>query len=422
MNVGQIKAFLGDQNNSVHPDKALNKQLQEEGLRQATEFQQKQATSVTVQSTQTTIGLKIFSSALGQNVSLDGQSPKQEKADKEKEQASPFDFEKVAKNVMRFVGGVIQAAAKGGADEGKLQSLFSQAREGVARGIAMAEKDIGAMMNEDIENGISSSRDLIESKLSDLEKSIFGREDETQAAAAAATAIGASDSKSGELTIRTRDGDEVTLSFESLRQFQLQQQQAFVQRAESDSGEGGEPTSQSSSAYQYFERSGISFSLKGELDEDEMQAISDLVDSASDLADTFFSGDIDKAFEQALKMGYDDKELTGFAMQLNRRQQVEVVQAYESVQHYDDSKPDAGKFGSVVSPVAQYLDKMMDVFGQAREKLDSGESYNSLLNGLMTEMKDVQVPDLISAINRFHSFNQRLLDSMPASQSVGGAE
>ena len=48
MNVGQIKAFLGDQKSSVHPDTALKKQLQEEGLRQAAEFKQSQSTAVSV--------------------------------------------------------------------------------------------------------------------------------------------------------------------------------------------------------------------------------------------------------------------------------------------------------------------------------------------------------------------------------------
>jgi len=67
MNVGQIKAFMGDQKvdqkadqkASVHPNEMLKKQLQQDGLQQAAEFSKQQAASVSVSSSQTSIGLKI---------------------------------------------------------------------------------------------------------------------------------------------------------------------------------------------------------------------------------------------------------------------------------------------------------------------------------------------------------------------------
>ena len=62
----------------------------------------------------------------------------------------------------------------------------------------------------------------------------------------------------------------------------------------------------------------------------------------------------------------------------------------------------------------------MDTFANAENKLASSEDYNALIAGLINEMKDVQVPDLISAINRFRSFNQTLLDGLP--QSVEASE
>ncbi|MEC7283173.1 MAG: DUF4367 domain-containing protein, partial [Pseudomonadota bacterium] len=133
------------------------------------------------------------------------------------------------------------------------------------------------------------------------------------------------------------------------------------------------------------------------------------------LADTFYSGDIDKAFEEALSLGFDDKELVGYALQLNRTTQTEVLKTYENIQHYNEDKSDNSKFGNVVSPIAQYLDKMMDTFANAERTLESSEDYNTLIAGIINEMEDVQVPDLISAINRFRSFNQTLLEGLPQS-------
>ncbi|QJR81626.1 DUF5610 domain-containing protein [Alteromonas pelagimontana] len=424
MNVSQIKAFLGDQKQqAVSPDTAIKKQLQEEGLRQAAEFRQQQAATVSVSSSQTTIGLKVFSGALEQNVSVDGQKPKVDKKDeKEGKETSLFDFEKVARNVMQFVGGVIQGATKGGADQNKLIDLFAQAREGVAKGIAMAEKDIGGFMNEDISKGINSSRTLIEERLNGLEKRLLGTGDAEQIdKVTSGLSVNASDAKDGNLTIRTKDGDEVKLSFENLREFQLSQQSTIGLAPEIIQNEGAAASQQVASASesltaQYFERNGISFSLKGELDEGELTAIADLVESANDLADTFFAGEMDKAFEQALSLGFDDQELTGYALQLNRTQKAEFVQAYESIRHYREDRPDANKHGDAASPIAQYLDKMMDVMNQSGEQLESGEDYSELLNSLINRMEDVKVPDLLTAINRFHTFNQRLLDALPSSQ------
>jgi hypothetical protein len=431
MNVGQIKAFMGDQKAeqkaSVHPNEALKKQLQQDGLQQAAEFSKQQAASVSVSSSQTSIGLRVVSSSLNQTLEIDGQKP-QETKDKaiEEKSTSLFDFEKVARNVLKFVGGVIRGAANGGASDEKLTGLFSQAREGVSRGFAMAEKDLAGFMNDEIQQGMTKSRDLIDTGIDDLETDIFGRNEATAVSLTSLEAVSASDEKSGSLLIRTKDGDEVTFSFESLRSFQASQQLSFTAQnsgTQNASDENGAQTSSDSqsftaeqtTSYQYYERSGISFSLKGELDEDELQSVADLVGQVQDLADTFYSGDIDKAFEEALSLGFDDKELVGYALQLNRTTQTEVLRTYENIQHYNDEKSDKSQFGNVVSPISQYLDKMMSTFSNVESTLSSNEDYNTLIAGLISKMEDVQVPDLVSAINRFHTFNQTLLEGLPQS-------
>jgi hypothetical protein len=429
MNVGQIKAFMGDQKadqkTAVHPNEALKKQLQQDGLQQAAELAKQQASTVSVNSTQTSIGLRVVSSSLSQTLEIDGQKPK-ELADKkvEEKNKSLFDFEKIAKNVMRFVGGVIRGAANGGASDEKLNGLFSQAREGVSRGFAMAEKDLAGFMNEELENGISKSRSLIDTGIDDLETDIFNRqgvENGNVARVSTLAAASQSNEQSGQLLIRTKDGDEVTFSFESLQSFQASQQTTFQTQTTSDgSGDGATTTSvsaQQTTAFEYYERSGISFSLKGELDEAEMKSIADLVGQVQDLADTFYKGDVDKAFEEALSLGFDNKELVGYALQLNRSTQTDVLKAYENIQHYNEANDERSQYGNVVSPVSQYLEKMMNTFENAENTLASNEDYNALIAGLISNMEDVQVPDLISAINRFHTFNQTLLDGLPQAET-----
>ncbi len=429
MNVGQIKAFMGDQKAdqtaTVHPNEVNKKQLQQDGLRQVAEFARHQAASVYVSSNQTTIGFRVVSTSLSQSLVIDGQHPESIK-DKNVEDASTntFDYEKIARNVLKFVGGVIRGAANGGASEDKLNELFSQAREGVSRGFEMAGKELEGFMNDEIEQGMTKSRELIDTGINELEDDIFGRSSNDSVAISALNAVSASDERSGNLVIKTKDGDEVTFSFESFRAFQAAQQiSVSAQYSETARGNGQGQDSeaqqnyafhaQRSSSYQYYERSGISFSLKGELDEDELKSIADLIGQIQDLADTFFSGDIEKAFEEAMSLGFDDKELVGYALQLNRTTQTEVLKTYENIKHYNDEREDRSKYGNVVSPISQYLDKMMSTFENAESKLASSDDYNTLITGLFSKMEDFQTSDIVSAINQFHSFNRKLLEALP---------
>lgn len=433
MNFGEIKAFIGDQPQAVKPSTALNKQLQAEGLKQAADFQAQQvagkaknpAASVSVISSQTTVGLKIYSGSMQQNVSVNGEKASQQSEPDKDKPATLFDFEKVAENVMRFVGGVIKGAAASGADEEKLASLFAQAKSGVAKGIAMAEKDIGGFMNDEISEGISRSRNLIGEQIARLENALSGNSEQTEASALTAVAGSYSQQESGELKIRTKDGDEVTLQFVDLSKISISNQsiqsKAFEQNAEDKDPQLNSETSKLSASQnvtntQTIEYSGFSLTINGELDESELSSISKLVGDASDLADTFYRGDIETAFNQALELGYDKQELVGFALQLNRVEKAEVVKAYDYVQHFNEDKTTGGEKDKSVKPVAQYLDKMLNVLEQSSQSLQSIEDYNAMINGIVNEMKDVQVPDLVQAINRFHSFNQQLLEGLPKSE------
>ncbi|WP_100658211.1 DUF5610 domain-containing protein [Alteromonas flava] len=442
MNFGEIKAFHSEQPQSAKPRDALNKQLQAEGLQQAANFQSAQVAkstgaSISVLSSQTTVGLKIYSGSMQQNVVVNDEKASQATTFDKDKPASMFDFEKVAENVMRFVGSVIKGAARGGADDAKLASLFEQARSGVAKGIKMAEQDIGGLMNDEIDQGINSSRQLIAQRIAQLEQQLLRPEDVTAETVSSLTQLSASQENNGSLVIRTKEGDEVTLTFRDLQSVAYLNEASFTrsindaqaeganqpnsteqQASEQQFGGSGQSFSQSLQA-KTLDFSGYSIQIKGDLNENELASIADLVANANDLADTFYRGDIESAFNQALELGYDKQELVGFALQLNRIEQTQVVQAYDYVQHYQDNNRNEADKEKSSKPVAQYIDKMLNVLDQAQQKLQSPEDYNTMINGIINEMKDVQVPDLVQAINRFHTFNQQLLDALPKSDSTG---
>jgi hypothetical protein len=65
--------------------------------------------------------------------------------------------------------------------------------------------------------------------------------------------------------------------------------------------------------------SGLNFSVEGDLDDDELVAIAELLENVNELANAFFDSDLQAAFGMAMELGFDQDELSGFALDLNRR-------------------------------------------------------------------------------------------------------
>lgn len=468
MNINQLKAFLGGKPPHLGNESSVQNQLRDAGLQQAASLQADQSQSKTDQfSSSTTFGVRVYASALSSSIEINSKRPDFSMGKAAKVAKPAFDFEEVAKNVLKFVGAALKGAKQNGADDAELSKLFEQASSGVLKGIKLAEKDLAGFMNDEIRNGIDESKKLIEGGVQKLKQDLLenkpAKEPETatnSVQSVSITNVAVEQQQSGELYIKTKDGDEVRLSFEDVRQFELNQQ-IVVQnsvattepevpdkqlKADSSNKSNGEESelvpvktavdsvnevaAEESAEKQdinlsgntniqaveqksiYHQSNSLSFSVSGELDDEELKAIGQLVADANDLADEFFNGDIQEAYNQALKIGFDDQELVGFALQLNKVENTQVIKAYETISHFDKDNQDSESV-KAAKPVAHYLDKMLGVVQESKLKLEDGQSYENLINGLINRMGEVHTPDLIHAINRFHTFNQKLVDNLP---------
>lgn len=472
MNINQLKAFLGDKPAHLGSENSVQNQLRDSGLQQAAALQANQtAVKADKFSSSVTFGARVFSSALNTTLEVNAKKPDFSATKPKHSTQTMFDFEEVAKNVLKFVGGAIKNAKNNGADDVQLSKLFEQATTGVLKGIKLAEKDLAGLMNEEIRVGIDSSKQLIDEGIANLKKEIFSKSDSSTEDSAQSvqttTQLSVSRQQSAQLVISTKEGDEVTLAFEDFKQFEINQQillqqqaaatnqlrstlekpdvSASFQAAVTDSEQSGQadvvnskqnkpdegikPNTnlasssvkrESTSAQQqnsvYYQSNTLGFSVSGELNEQELKAIGQLVADANSLADEFFNGDIEAAYNQALKLGFDEKELAGFALQLTKAESSQVVKAYETVSHYGQNETESEPT-KAVKPVAQYLDKMLSVLEASRQQLKDGKEFDNMVNTLINRMGEVHTPDLISALNRFHSFNQKLLDNLPLTQN-----
>ena len=460
MNISQLKAFLGDKPQHLGNENSIQNQLRDAGLKQAISAQNSPISQRVDQfSSSTSLGVRIYSNALNNTLEVDRNKPDFSAPDSKESEASLFDFEEIAKNVLNFVGGAIKNAQNRGADEGELNDLFEQASSGVLKGIKLAEQDLAGFLNEEIANGISQSKNLIEDGIANLKRDIFNPEaldlEKPTQSSVNSSSVSYEKQESGELSIRTRDGDSVKITFEDIEQFELSQRQVqqLVQDANSDdkavdskpvendiaataaaaastptpvtiAEEDSDGTAKQAQEVQsttklieqnavFYQENSFTFSIKGELDEDELKAIGKLVADANELAEEFFNGDIETAFNQALELGFDEQELSSFALQLTKVENTQVIKAYETVSRFDEDSVDSDP-AKAVKPVADYLEKLLNVLDGSRLQLEDSKSYENVINELINKLgEDVATPDLISAINRFNEFNQKLVNNLP---------
>lgn len=247
MNISQIKAFLSDKPQHLGNANSIQNQLRETGLKQAISVQSNQVSQSSQVSQKEdkfsfslSSGVRIYSNALNNTLEVDRQKPNFSIVEPVSAEASKFDFEKIAKNVLNFVGGAIKNAQNRGADINELNSLFEQASSGVLKGIKLAEQDLAGFMNQEIANGIGQSKSIVAEGIAALKRNIFNPDtlkSQKLSQSTVNTTSGFSVKQElGELSITTKDGDRVNITFEDLEQFEFSQKkgQQFVQKDPQD--------------------------------------------------------------------------------------------------------------------------------------------------------------------------------------------
>jgi len=224
--------------------------------------------------------------------------------------------------------------------------MLNQARKGVQTGVDEAVDELKGMgvFNQELEEGIDKSKEGIFSGLDKFEQNLFNPQ---PASVTVSQAQYVSLSNSADYTFTTAEGDEVSISF------------ADAYQSQSSSRYQKTDDSQSFST-QFSESRELSFSMSvnGELNEDEQQAINDLMAELQDVSKTFFSGDLDKAFEQAQELSLGNEQLVAFSMDLRQSKTVAAIKEYEQI------KPTSEK--AIAETVAPFNDDLKSAYSKAQ--------------------------------------------------------
>lgn len=216
------------------------------------------------------------------------------------------------------------------------------------------------------------------------------------------------------LQLTTKEGDKVTLDFRQLyAQYQSYQEMKLAE--DGPSGVGYFESKQAMEATMFEER--FAFSVQGDLNEEELQAIYDVFAKVDELAGEFYGGNIEKALEKAQNLELDMEQLSGMSLNLTqtetvvKRYQQQALAQYQNVQNdTEGGEADAQANAENADPAA--LPNYYDTWQQVLERLDEQfANAESFFNELMADINAQRFPEQDSRpgwLERVRSFHEEL--------------
>lgn len=265
----------------------------------------------------------------------------------------PITAEKASSNILGFIERRLMLDQADGATQEELASRLEAGLEGFEKGFAQAKEQLEALalFSPEIEVDINRTYDLVHQGINSLKEKYVGTTEPTQNTHIPSNtntedspntqnAITAPDLTSFlsppnsffaqqndfSFDLKTRDGDTITIRASA--------QEINV------------------SKYGQERSSNVNIEIHGELDEDELTAINNLLSQVNDLATTFFSGDMNKAFEQALQIGYNYEEIAQFALKLTHTETQVNPANYQT----DNQTP----FTQRLDPIRDFAQQLLD--------------------------------------------------------------
>lgn len=309
---------------------------------------------------------------------------------------SVFDVDAVVKTIFDFVSNGIAKAKESGASDEKLQEMFEQAQEGVNRGLdeALAELEDLSMLTDDIENGVAQTRSQFGENLEQLKQSYFPEESATSEITQRYISAGQTYGESSALELITKEGDKVSISFN-------QQQGAGFSYAQ-QSNENS--YSQNLSVGAYSSKS-FSYTVEGDLSDDEKAAIGELMSQIAEVQESFFSNNIEEAYQRVSALNVDFNQISAVSLELTQTQTI-ATQSYKSIENLDSGKSNLASIKDDIDKMTSFMDqlKMLREDAQEKFKINNGQLV-SLMNAMFTEVFE---PNNTSA-EVFNRFAQQLL-------------
>lgn len=184
-------------------------------------------------------------------------------------------------------------------------------------------------------------------------------------------------SQSAEITIKTKEGDEVTIFFD---------QSASKSRNIFHMEQGGDRIT----AFAESESldANFAFTIEGNINEDEQKALRNLIKKMDKVSNEFFNGDVKSAFKHAQRVGFDTSQIASFSMDLNMEKSVQAVVAYQQT-----SIPDQNISKDMLMRANDFFANAKELMSDTRSALDSLASPRQSYTGMFGKIAELHNAD-----------------------------
>jgi len=313
----------------------------------------------------------------------------------------PLSAEQAAGNILGFIERRLAMDVAEGATQEQLASRLDAGLEGFKKGFAEAEEQLEAlgMLNEHVAQDIGRTFDLVTNGIDLLRERFLTDQvqvppEEEAPVYDAGSLMGSSASydfaqkNTFSFSLTTADGDKVYIRASAAEAYS-------AQRSNDDSGRR--------QSISFSNNLQFSLSVEGELDEDELEAINDLLGQVNDLASDFFSGDYDQAFKEALDIGYDASEITGFALRLTHTEVQRFSEAYTADRNSGDS---GNTFAERMEPIGRFAQQFLAALESSSALGQPSSFVSDLLSAVAEHQGEIA--------ERLTQFTDQLQENLPA--------
>lgn len=307
--------------------------------------------------------------------------------------ASDYTPDKVSERILGFVEGSIKAKAAGGADPAELQEMLAQARKGVEEGFAEAKKILDGLgvLGGDIAKNIDETYSKISAGLDKLGESLGVPASSTDSPDSTTSISGDYSSRNYQAQAQSFNLDLTTLEGDKVR----------ITAANASSSDSTSSANGSSSSTKTIQVSGYSVQVDGDLNDEEMASLKDLFSKVSDISDKFYSGDLQGAFDQAVKLDINGTQLASMSLNMTTAS-VRATETYGSV-------AGGSKAGASNSALQDYAKSLVDGLQSASNlSSDPAKTMSDLLKGAFS--LDERFDQ--ASLDKAKDLNDRLLDGL----------
>jgi hypothetical protein len=232
------------------------------------------------------------------------------------------------------------------------------------------------------------------------------------------------------LKLQTKEGDTITVDFRQLYA-QYEQHKSEMYTENSPSGARYFESTSEMEATHFEEQFG--FSVQGDINEDELKAIFSVFEQVDELANNFFDGNIEKAFEQAVEMEIDFSQLQ--SVELNLQQTETYAKSYTEVAGYEkienanengervgimpmpaDNKPIGSEVEIMpvpsISDLPPYLQKLQNVITELDKQFDGAQGILDEFVASVASYKFPEQDDKQGWLDRVSEFHKQLLEKI----------